>query len=437
MKKLLILILAASLALLASCNDGEREEIPESATENKEAEKPVDEITTGEETTVTEPEPEVSQPEDTYIPEAPNPTVPAEDPEELKRIEGLKEASSLSFGEITSVAEENGQVTFTVTINYTCPDDNEYTLALGSNFMEADMYTLVDSVSVKGSGTVTLTHKTIPVRWENGSFEIAANLMYSTKTGIHILAEAVSPVDESLLPAAPTEGEATSEVPEAPVEAPTPADPPVPVETPSVPEGADAGQEYIDSMVFIGDSTTHGMIYYGVLSGGKNTKQVWTPKSGTLAMWNLLTEKIVYPDNGTEMLIGDAIATRKPDKVVLTLGVNGVSSLSETEFKKYYNGLIEEIKERSPDTKIILQSIYPVCDYYQYVKSISMEKINRANTWISQLAEENGLYYLNTISVLLGDNGYLKESYCNGDGIHISGEGFKVILDYIRTHPID
>ncbi|MBE6651552.1 MAG: hypothetical protein E7613_09625 [Ruminococcaceae bacterium] len=437
MKKLLILILAASLALLSSCNDGEREEIPESATENKEAEKPVDEITTGEETNVTEPEPEVSQPEDTYIPEAPQPTVPAEDPEELKRIEGLKEASSLSFGEITSVAEENGQVTFTVTINYTCPDDNEYTLALGSNFMEADMYTLVDSVSVKGSGTVTLTHKTIPVRWEDGSFEIAANLMYSTKTGIHILAEAVSPVDESLLPEAPTEGEATSEVPEAPVEAPTPADPPLPVETPSVPEGADAGQEYIDSMVFIGDSTTHGMIYYGVLSGGKNTKQVWTPKSGTLAMWNLLTEKIVYPDNGTEMLIGDAIAAKKPDKVVLTLGVNGVSSLSETEFKKYYNGLIEEIKERSPETKIILQSIYPVCDYYQYVKSISMEKINRANTWISQLAEENGLYYLNTISVLLGDNGYLKESYCNGDGIHISGEGFKVILDYIRTHPID
>ena len=99
--------------------------------------------------------------------------------------------------------------------------------------------------------------------------------------------------------------------------------------------------------------------------------------------------------------------------------------------------MIEEIKERSPETKIILQSIYPVCDYYQYVKSISMEKINRANGWISQLAEENGIYYLNTISVLLGDNGYLKESYCNGDGIHISAEGFKVILDYIRTHPID
>lgn len=198
----------------------------------------------------------------------------------------------------------------------------------------------------------------------------------------------------------------------------------------------DAGQSYIDDIIFIGDSTTHGMAFYGVLDGGKETTQVWTPKSGTLAMWNLLTENIVYPDDDSEMLIADAIALKEPDKVVLTLGVNGVSSLSEKDFKKYYQGLIDAIKKASPDTQIILQSIYPVCDYYQYVESISMEKINRANAWIAQLANENAVYYLNTITALVGENGYLIEDYCNGDGIHISREGFNVILEYIRTHAI-
>ncbi len=199
----------------------------------------------------------------------------------------------------------------------------------------------------------------------------------------------------------------------------------------------DAGWEYINNTIFIGDSTTHGMAFYAVLDGGKETKQVWTPKSGTLAMWNLLSENIVYPDDDSEMLIADAIAIKQPEKVVLTLGVNGVSSLSEQDFKKYYQGLIDAIKKESPNTKIILQSIYPVCDYYQYVESISMEKINRANSWIAQLASDNNIYYLNTITALINENGYLNEDYCNGDGIHISKEGFNVILDYIRTHAID
>lgn len=430
MKKLFIILLSASLLLLASCDKNEEKKTSQTVPENTETEKQVEDTPTVEPETEDVPvtEPEVAEPEVTE-PEVPATEIPAEDPEEIKRIEGLKAASSLKFTKITTETLEDGQVAFTATIEYICPDDNEYILTMGSNFMEAEMYTLVEYVNVKGSGVTTLTHKTTPVRWENAAFEIAANLMYSTKTGIHVLTETTSPVDESLLPEAPASSE-------APAESDIPEVPEVP-EVTETPESTDAGQEYIDSIVFIGDSTTHGMKHYGVLSGGTNTKQVWTPKSGTLAMWNLLTEKIVYPDNNTEMLIGDAIATRKPDKVVLTLGVNGVSSLSEAEFKKYYMGLIDEIKERSPDTKIILQSIYPVCDYYQYVKSISMEKINRANGWISQLATENGLPYLNTISVLLGDNGYLKESYCNGDGIHISEEGFKVILDYIRTHSID
>ena len=199
----------------------------------------------------------------------------------------------------------------------------------------------------------------------------------------------------------------------------------------------DAGQSYIDDIVFIGDSTTHGMAFYGVLKGGKETDQVWTPKSGTLAMWNLLLENIVYPEDGSEMLIADAIAIKRPAKVVLTLGVNGVSSLSEEDFKKYYQGLIDVIKRESPDSDVILQSIYPVCDYYQYVNSISMEKINRANSWIAQLASENGIHYLNTITALVNEKGYLNNDYCNGDGIHISKQGFNVILDYIRTHAID
>ncbi|MHC1693790.1 MAG: GDSL-type esterase/lipase family protein [Eubacteriales bacterium] len=201
-------------------------------------------------------------------------------------------------------------------------------------------------------------------------------------------------------------------------------------------QGTPAGQDYIDSIVFIGDSTTHGLAYYEVLKGGKETTQVWTPKNGTLAMWNVLTEKIVYPGDGVEYPIKDAAALIKPSVMVITLGVNGVSTLGEKEFKGFYSDLVDAIQQASPSTKIILQSIYPVAADYEYVKSISMEKINTANTWIAALASEKGVHYLNTISVLIDESGYIPVKYTNGDGIHLSTEGFGVILDYIKQHPL-
>ena len=50
------------------------------------------------------------------------------------------------------------------------------------------------------------------------------------------------------------------------------------------------------------------------------------------------------------------------------------------------------------------------------------------------LAEEYGLKYLHTNPALKGDDGYLVMSYQNGDGLHMQQSGFKVILNYIRTH---
>lgn len=196
-----------------------------------------------------------------------------------------------------------------------------------------------------------------------------------------------------------------------------------------------AGDDYINKIVFVGDSTTYGMKAYGVLADGKNTDKVWTPKSGTLAMWNLLSENIVYTD-GTEYTIPTAAQYAKPEIMLFTLGVNGVSSLSESQFKSYYSELIDAVKEASPDTVIILQSIHPVCSDYQHVASISMEKINTANYWIAALACEKDVYYLNTISVLTAEDGYMNYPYSNGDGIHLSSEGFGVILDYIKTHSV-
>jgi len=199
-------------------------------------------------------------------------------------------------------------------------------------------------------------------------------------------------------------------------------------------ETEDMGQAYIDDIVFLGDSTTYGMKYYGVLSGGKDTTQVWTPSSGTLTLSYQSFATIVYPEDGSEITIREAVELKKPKMMVITLGVNGVSFMGRDEFISEYTDLVTDIMELSPDTKVIIQSIFPVCASYEYLGSINNEKICLANTWLLEVAEDTGAKYLNTISALMGDDGYMPEAYQNGDGLHLNTESFNIVLSYIRTH---
>lgn len=199
-------------------------------------------------------------------------------------------------------------------------------------------------------------------------------------------------------------------------------------------ETEDAGQEYIDKLTFLGDSTTYGLKYYEVLSGGKNTTQVWTPASGTLTLFNYATATIVFPEDGQEISIVDAVTRKLPEYLVITLGVNGVSMMDEDWFKTDYTALVQSIQVASPDTKIICNSIYPVENDYEQIESINNTNIPQANEWIKAVAEATGCKYADSASVLKAEDGSLREDYGNGDGIHLNADGFNAVLNYLRTH---
>ena len=201
----------------------------------------------------------------------------------------------------------------------------------------------------------------------------------------------------------------------------------------ALPEGT-APDGYVDKLVFFGDSTTHGMKAYKVF-GSRDTTQVWTPTSGTLALFRAMTDLIYNPVTGEEQQIGALAASVKPEYLIMTLGVNGVSMMEEDYFKEEYQNVVNAILKNSPDTKLILQSIYPVAKSYENQKSINNTKICAANEWIAEIADAYGLPYLNTYSALVGADGYLPESYQNGDGMHLNSEGFAAIMQYVKTHP--
>ncbi len=208
-------------------------------------------------------------------------------------------------------------------------------------------------------------------------------------------------------------------------------------------ESEDRGMSYIDSFIFIGESTTYHLKSRGVLSGGKNTKQIWAPKNGTMTL-DLSVDKIkiVYGETGEELTFYEAAAKKRPKYVIMTFGLNGaVQNIARGEeyFKSCYKKLINAIKSASPDTKIIIQSAFPVAENmdmsaYSISQKTLNEYIDTINEWSYSLAKSENLRYLDTAEILKDENGNLKLEYQSGDGYHLTKEAYEKILYYIRTH---
>lgn len=192
------------------------------------------------------------------------------------------------------------------------------------------------------------------------------------------------------------------------------------------------GVEYLNKIIFLGDSRTYGLKTFAMLDGGENTTQVWTPKNGTMSVWDMQYQKILFPDTQTEMSVYEATAIKKPEFLLISLGFNGFELVSKDYFISEYTKLINAIKSASPNTRIILQEMFPVCRSYTLTTN---EKIEESNKWILEIAEKNNCFYLATNEVLKDKNGYLIEEYST-DGCHLTPLGLDVQIEYICTHAV-
>ena len=199
----------------------------------------------------------------------------------------------------------------------------------------------------------------------------------------------------------------------------------------------DYGQNYLNNLIFLGDFTSQNMVTSGALADGVDSNQVWTGKDGTLCLdYNIDKATIILPETDEEMLLTQALQEKKPRYLVITLGLeNGVPYCDKDAFCEYYIKLIDTVKESSPSTKIIIQSILPVTAKFQRKNSaISNDKIDICNKWLCELAQDMNIRYLNTAESLKDSSGNLPRKYASEDGGSPNVEGYKIMLEYIRTH---
>ena len=145
----------------------------------------------------------------------------------------------------------------------------------------------------------------------------------------------------------------------------------------------DMGQSYLDSFVFLGESTTYHLKNRGVLTGGKETKQVWGPDGGTVNLdADIGSLQIRYPETGELLPLSEALKRKKPKRLLLCFGLNGAPAKlkrGKESFKSCYRVLLDAVKKASPDTRIILQSAFPVAENMDMsAYSLTLDGLNDA-----------------------------------------------------------
>ena len=124
--------------------------------------------------------------------------------------------------------------------------------------------------------------------------------------------------------------------------------------------------------------------------------------------------------------------------MILTLGTNSVAFTSHEYFISNYRKLIEEMKEASPNTQFIVQSIPPVDKQYDEngkETTINNTKINHMNYYLLEMCHALNIPFLNSASSMKDENGQCRKGYCiEKDGIHPSKEGHKALFAYAEKH---
>ena len=193
-------------------------------------------------------------------------------------------------------------------------------------------------------------------------------------------------------------------------------------------ETADAGTEYLDSTLFLGDSNTVRLYNNGLIS-----LQQFCAKEGIGTQVALNEGIITFKNDTTHYTIAQAVAKMKPRRVVMTFGTND-TGMEVADFISNYTALVQAIQEAYPYTDIIVNTVPPIPENHSNYPHMDQAKIDDFNMALLNMCEQLGVKFLNTAEVLKGENGYGQLDYYTDGDIHLKSAGLKAALNYLRTH---
>lgn len=200
----------------------------------------------------------------------------------------------------------------------------------------------------------------------------------------------------------------------------------------ALPRGEDAGEDYLSETVWLGDSNMVRMYLYELV-----------PLENYMAVEGLGIEGfaevpcVTFADDPKTYTIAGAVALVQPRRVVMTFGTNNVEgNFTCEEFIELYGEAIAALRQAAPDCDIIVNAIPPVGKERSY-PDVTMETIDAFNKALEEFCTDRQLAFLRSPEALKGEDGFAKPEYVVEDGLHMSEDGLRTLVRYLREHPLE
>ncbi|WP_282124744.1 GDSL-type esterase/lipase family protein [Algibacter mikhailovii] len=117
---------------------------------------------------------------------------------------------------------------------------------------------------------------------------------------------------------------------------------------------------------------------------------------------------------------------RNPKKIFLLIGVNDIlKGISNEIILKNYRSIINRILQNAPHCQLYICNILPLGKVNDHIIIL--------NERIEQFAKRYDLYYIDLYG-RFGKGGILKKEFDSGDGLHLNGEAYKVLAEYLKIY---
>jgi len=137
------------------------------------------------------------------------------------------------------------------------------------------------------------------------------------------------------------------------------------------------------------------------------------------------------------------VAKKAPKQIVLLPSYNGKKlekghnlsgAFNADSIVAYVDQAIKNIKEVSPNTEIVLQSLIPVNSTYEKYADFkgSAKKVKAANKKLQKLAKKHNIQWVDVYPAMIDENGDLKAEFTN-DGFKLMGKGYTAWGNVLKT----
>jgi len=150
----------------------------------------------------------------------------------------------------------------------------------------------------------------------------------------------------------------------------------------------------------------------------------------------------IYGDTtyGVKKRLEESVFTLKPSKVFLLIGANDINKTSDTNevIAGHIGEIVNKIRGAVPETKIYLQSLYPVnrngknsnrIDIYK----LNNKRINAINLLLKSFCYDENIEYIDMFSLLTDANGQLREEFTI-EGLHLNATGYRFVTENLRPY---